>query len=55
MIILFFPDRDGWVQYIEIALALQSEIIVRFVKGHPALELYLEARHRIMAMMPVYG
>jgi len=31
------------------------ELIVRLVKGHPALELYLEARRRIMAMMPVYG
>ena len=31
------------------------ELIVRLVKGHPALELYLEARRRIMAMTPVYG
>ena len=31
------------------------ELIVRLVKGHPAFELYLEARRRIMAMMPVYG
>ena len=31
------------------------ELIVRLVKGHPALELYLEARRRIMAMIPVYG
>jgi hypothetical protein len=26
------------------------ELIIRLVKGHPALELYLEARRRIMAM-----
>lgn len=31
------------------------ELIVRLVKGHPALELYLEARRRILAMTPVYG
>jgi hypothetical protein len=31
------------------------ELIVRLVKGHPAFELYLEARRRIMAMTPVYG
>ena len=31
------------------------ELIVRLVKGHPALELYLEARRRIMTMTPVYG
>lgn len=31
------------------------ELIIRVVKGHPALELYLEARRRIMAMIPVYG
>jgi hypothetical protein len=30
------------------------ELIVRLVKGHSALELYLETRRRIMAMMPVY-
>jgi hypothetical protein len=29
--------------------------IIRLVKGHPALELYLEARRRILAMTPVYG
>ena len=32
-----------------------GELIVRLVKGHPALELFLEARRRIMAMTPVYG
>jgi hypothetical protein len=26
------------------------ELIIRLAKGHPALELYLEARHRIMGM-----
>jgi len=31
------------------------ELVIRLVKGHPALELYLEARRRIMAMTPVYG
>jgi hypothetical protein len=31
------------------------ELIIRLVKSHPALELYLEARRRIMAIMPVYG
>jgi hypothetical protein len=31
------------------------ELIIRLVKGHPALELYLEARRRIMAITPVYG
>ena len=31
------------------------ELIIRLVKGHPALELYLEARRRIMAMIPVPG
>ena len=30
------------------------ELIVRLVTGHPAFELYLEDRHRIMAIMPVY-
>ena len=28
------------------------ELIVRLVKGHPAFELYLEARRRIMGMIP---
>jgi hypothetical protein len=31
------------------------EMIIRLVKGHPSFALYLEARRRIMAMMPVYG
>jgi len=31
------------------------ELIIRLVKGHPAFELYLEARRRIMAITPVYG
>jgi hypothetical protein len=31
------------------------DLIIRLVKGHPALELYLEARRRILAMTPVYG
>jgi len=31
------------------------ELIVRLVKGHPALVLYLEARRRIMAIIPVPG
>ena len=31
------------------------ELIIRLVKGHPAFELYLEARQRILAMTPVYG
>jgi hypothetical protein len=31
------------------------ELIIRLVKCHPVLELYLEARHRIMAMTPGYG
>jgi hypothetical protein len=31
------------------------ELIIRLVKGHPALELYLEARRRIMGMIPVPG
>jgi hypothetical protein len=31
------------------------EMIIRLVKGHPALELYLEARRRIMGMIPVPG
>lgn len=31
------------------------ELIVRLVKGHPAFGLYLEARRRIQAMLPVPG
>ncbi|MDP1991406.1 MAG: hypothetical protein Q8K00_10310, partial [Syntrophales bacterium] len=31
------------------------ELIIRLVKGHPALDLYLEARRRIMSMTPVNG
>ena len=31
------------------------ELIIRLVKGHPALGLYLEARRRIMGMIPVPG
>jgi len=31
------------------------ELIIRLVKGHPAIELYLEARRRIKAMIPVPG
>lgn len=31
------------------------ELIIRLVKGHPALELYLEARRRIREMNPVLG
>jgi len=29
------------------------ELIIRFVKGHPAMDLFLEARSRIMAFVPV--
>jgi hypothetical protein len=32
-----------------------GELIIRLVKGHPALELYLEARCRIVGMIPVPG
>ena len=32
-----------------------GEMIIRLVKGHPALDLYLEARRRIMGMTPVPG
>jgi hypothetical protein len=31
------------------------EMIIRLAKGHPALALYLEARRRIMGMIPVPG
>jgi hypothetical protein len=31
------------------------ELIIRLVKGHPALELYLEARRRIRALAFVPG
>jgi len=31
------------------------ELIIRLVKGHPVLELYLEARCRIMGMVFVPG
>ncbi|MBN1615532.1 MAG: IS1380 family transposase [Deltaproteobacteria bacterium] len=31
------------------------ELIIRLVKGHPVLDLYLEARGRIMGMIPVPG
>jgi len=31
------------------------ELIIRLVKGHSSLELYLEARERIMEMIPVPG
>jgi hypothetical protein len=31
------------------------EMIIRLAKGHPSLELYLEARSRIMGMIPVPG
>ena len=31
------------------------ELIIRLVKGHPALELYLEARRRILGMIPASG
>lgn len=31
------------------------ELIIRLAKGHPALELYLEARRRIMGMIPAPG
>lgn len=30
-------------------------LIIRLVKGHPAFDLYIETRRRIMAMTPVYG
>ena len=30
-------------------------LIIRLAKGHPAFDLYIEARRRIMAMTPVYG
>ena len=29
------------------------ELIIRLVKGHPAVDLLLEARSRIMALVPV--
>ena len=32
-----------------------GELIIRLVKGHPALDLYLEARRLIMGMIPVPG
>jgi len=31
------------------------ELIIRLVKGHPAFEVYLEARRRIMGLIPVPG
>ena len=31
------------------------ELTIRLVKGHPALELYREARRRIIGMIPVHG
>jgi hypothetical protein len=31
------------------------ELIIRLVKGHPALDLYLEARRRILGMIPAPG
>ncbi|MEI9479401.1 MAG: IS1380 family transposase [Deltaproteobacteria bacterium] len=31
------------------------ELIIRLVKGHPAMELYLEARRRIREMCPAFG
>lgn len=31
------------------------ELMVRLVKGHPAFELYLEARYRIAGMIPAPG
>ena len=31
------------------------EMIIRLVKGHPAFDLYLEARRRILGMIPVPG
>jgi len=31
------------------------ELIIRLAKGHPAFELYLEARRRIQGMLPVPG
>ena len=31
------------------------EMIVRLVKDHPVFDIYLEARCRIKAMMPVHG
>jgi hypothetical protein len=31
------------------------DLIIRLVKGHPALELYLEARRRILEMIPAPG
>jgi hypothetical protein len=31
------------------------ELIIRLVKGHPAFDLYLEARRRIIEMIPVPG
>ena len=31
------------------------ELIIRLVKGHPAMELYLEARRRIREMNPAFG
>jgi len=32
-----------------------GELIIRLVKGHPVLELYLEARRRILGMIPAPG
>jgi len=29
------------------------ELIIRLVKGHPAMDLFLEARSRIRALVPV--
>jgi len=31
------------------------ELIIRLVKGHPALAVYLEARHRIAELIPAPG
>lgn len=28
------------------------ELIIRLIKGHPAFDLFLEARNRIMALVP---
>ena len=32
-----------------------GELVIRLVKGHPALDLYLEARRRILGMIPAPG
>ena len=47
--------RFSFINILGTIVERSRELIIRLAKGHPALDLYLEARRRIMGMIPAPG